>query len=75
MVGGHTHGGNTNKRRADTSVETSPQAILGDTFLDHIDGAGVDALLGCLEADLGKIEGVADDDGADTTETTSNKRP
>lgn len=70
---GHTHGSNTNKRRAHTGVEASSQTIAGNTLADNIDSGRIDAALGGLEADLDEIEGVADDDGANTTEAASGE--
>lgn len=70
---GHTHGSNTNKRRAHTGVEASSQTIAGNTLADNIDSGRIDTALGGLEADLDEIKGVADNDGANATEAASGE--
>lgn len=69
----HTHWGDADEWGADAGVEASPQAIPCDALADDIDGAGVDTLVGSLQADLDEVEGVADNDGAETTEASRGK--
>lgn len=72
-AGDRTHRGDADEWGADAGVEASPQAIPCNTLAHDIDGAGVDTLLGGLQAHLDEVEGVADDDGAEATEASGGE--
>lgn len=75
MWAAHTHGCDADQRGGNAGVQTPAQAVLGHALLDNVHGARVDALLGGLQAHLDQVKGVADDDGAHTTETARDKGP
>lgn len=68
-----THGGHANEGRRDTGVQTTAEAIASNALPDNVNGGRVDALVGGLQADLDEIEGVADNDGTDTTKATGSE--
>lgn len=69
----HTHGRNANQRRAHAGVQAPPEPIARNRLAHHVNGAGVDAALGCLQAHLDQVERVADDDGADSAEAAGRE--
>lgn len=71
---GLTHRRNTNQRRRNTSIQAPRQPFPRNRLFHHIYGTRINALFSCLHAHFDEIEGVADDDGADTANTASDKR-
>ena len=71
----HTHRSNTNQWCAHTSIQASSKSIPGYALPHNIDRAAVHAPLGGLQTDLHKVKRMSDDDGADTSETSSYQTP
>lgn len=69
------HGGDTDEWGRDTGVETTGEALTRDRLSDHVHGARVDTLFSRLQAHLDQIKGMADNDGAETSDTTGGQRP
>jgi hypothetical protein len=66
-----THGRYTDKGRRNTRIQSPGQSLLCDRFLYNVHGSAVYALLRCLHAHLDQVERVSDDDGANSTYTSS----
>lgn len=68
-----THWRDTDKRRAHAGVQSSLEPIARNALAHDVDSGRVDALLGGLQADLDKVEGMANNDGADATEAAGGE--